>query len=134
MYVRLLKGHLSLKLACFLYLLITQYEKKNPVLFHGIIFKTYWLIQRDICRISYVEGGFVLYDSAADFIAHLNQLRQMNSSAVGQCYDYAFSKGLMCFNCTYISRLLFCSFANSRHGYVIRGSWYEARLNVEALM
>lgn len=73
------------------------------------------LLKCDICCISFAEEGFVIYDSAADFIAHFNQLRQMNSSLIGQCSDYAFSKGLMCFNCTYISRLLFCSIANNRH-------------------
>lgn len=80
----------------------------SPILLQRY-FKMYRLTQCDVCRISYAEGGFVIYDSAADFIAHLNQLRQTNSSPVGQCYDYAFSKGLMCFNHTYISRLLFCS-------------------------
>lgn len=112
MYVRLLTGRVSL------YLFSTHSSSrmkrnKNPFFQH--YFKTSQLTECDICCIDFAEGGFVIYASAADFIEHFNQLRQMNGSPVGQCSDYAFSKGLMCFNCTYISRLLFCSFVNNSH-------------------
>lgn len=103
---------------CFLLTHLPGWKEKWLFLVLEHYFKMCQLTQHDICRISLAEWDFVIYNSAADFIAHLNQLKQMNSSPVGQCYDYAFSKGLMCFNCTYISRLLFCSFANNRHGMI----------------